>query len=324
MNPDDMQVGPTYQTLLHQIRGWQSRYPATVVPPIGYSVLAQPLHSFRIGKGNVHIHLNAAMHANEWLTAFALTRLGTRLSHLWTYPFAKRTIIDEQWLRLLERCSLWLVPLVNPDGVQLVMDGWSAQHPNANRLLEWNGGSTEFAGWKANIRGVDLNDQFPAGWREEQSRRQAGRATGIGEGNEGAGPRDFGGKFPLSEPEARALADFAMMRSFATVFAVHSQGEEIYYNYRGFEPPCAEPMARQMAAAAGYRAVCLQDSDAGFKDWFIRQFRRPGFTLEIGKGCNPLPRRQLQTITIELERMVQVGLRHLLETNHFRKRHKQP
>jgi len=27
----------------------------------------------------------------------------------------------------------------------------------------------------------------------------------------------------------------------------------------------------------------------GCKDWFISKFNRPGFTIECGKGKNPLP-----------------------------------
>ena len=30
-------------------------------------------------------------------------------------------------------------------------------------------------------------------------------------------------------------------------------------------------------------------SHGGFKDWFIESFGRPGFTIEIGRGENPLP-----------------------------------
>mgnify|MGYP000817358184 FL=1 len=30
-------------------------------------------------------------------------------------------------------------------------------------------------------------------------------------------------------------------------------------------------------------------SYGGYKDWFIRAFKRPGFTIEVGLGENPLP-----------------------------------
>ncbi len=30
-------------------------------------------------------------------------------------------------------------------------------------------------------------------------------------------------------------------------------------------------------------------SYGGYKDWFIQDFNRPGYTLELGEGQNPLP-----------------------------------
>lgn len=52
--------------------------------------------------------------------------------------------------------------MVNPDGVDLVLNG----PPNHLRkdLIEINEGSEDFIHWKANIRGIDLNNQFPANW----------------------------------------------------------------------------------------------------------------------------------------------------------------
>ena len=37
-------------------------------------------------------------------------------------------------------------------------------------------------------------------------------------------------------------------------------------------------------------------SFAGYKDWFIKVFRRPGFTIEAGSGENPLPIGQFEEI----------------------------
>ena len=39
----------------------------------------------------------------------------------------------------------------------------------------------------------------------------------------------------------------------------------------------------------GYKPVKLRGSDAGYKDWFIQEFRKPGYTVEVGLGINPLP-----------------------------------
>lgn len=50
-------------------------------------------------------------------------------------------------------------------------------------------------------------------------------------------------------------------------------------------------MAEIMATSSGYALdtpVGIADG-GGFKDWFISEFGRPGFTVELGQGKNPLP-----------------------------------
>ena len=42
----------------------------------------------------------------------------------------------------------------------------------------------------------------------------------------------------------------------------------------------------------------------GFKDWFIETYDRPGFTVEIGKGTNPLPLEQFPEIYRKLRELL--------------------
>jgi g-D-glutamyl-meso-diaminopimelate peptidase len=270
-----------YADLLAELNEWEALFPWSVEQPIGTSVHGERLRLYSVGCGNIHIHLSAAMHANEWLTAFVLARLGTRLCHIWQ---RRREEEHRVWGPLLHKYKLWFVPLVNPDGVA--------------RVMQDETGDEE--AWKANARGVDLNDQFPAGWESERVRRQVFCP----------GPRDYGGESPLSEPEAQALVDLCERVPFAAVFALHSQGQEIYYNYRGLEPPEAKQIAQSMAHVSGYKAIALEDSDAGYKDWFIQQYRRPGFTIELGFGRNPLPVMQWREMTAKLEAILLACLRY--------------
>lgn len=226
------------------------------------------------------MHVNAAFHANEWITSLVLMGLLEEMAASYEY---NGSIGGHGVRQLLAANTLWFVPMVNPDGVELVLHGVSPEHPYRDLLLAWNEGSCDFKGWKANVRGVDLNDQFPACWEAERDRRV----------KPGPGPRDFTGEAPLTEPEAIAMAQLTISRDFHAVAALHTQGEEIYWNYCGCEPPEAQGLAERLAMASGYRAVKLTDSDAGYKDWFIQHFRRPGFTVELGLGVNPLPLEQL-------------------------------
>lgn len=274
---------------------------------IGKSVLGQPLFALILGDGPEKVHINAAVHANEWITAPLLLRFVEELA-------AARSAGESCGL---DAVTLWAVPMANPDGADLAQDGIPPGCAWAEELAAWNGGSMDFRRWKANIRGVDLNDQFPACWELERERR----------GLAAPAPQDYGGPHPLSEPEAAALAGLTRAERFSRVMSLHTQGKEIYWNYRDREPREAEAMAERLAAAGGYgsvgsasstdreasvssadtggdtgssgglyRAVKLSGSDAGYKDWFIDEFRRPGFTVEAGEGVNPLPVEEFDDI----------------------------
>ncbi|MBD2846013.1 peptidase M14 [Paenibacillus sp. IB182496] len=258
---------------------------------IGTSVCGRSIAALCIGRGRRQLHVNAAFHANEWITSLLLMRFLETLT--WALQ-DKETLRGVDVAKLCEAVRLWAVPMVNPDGVALVVDGLPQQAEHAAHVLRCNGGSRRFEDWKANIRGVDLNDQFPAHWEAECARRE----------REGPGPRDYPGPHPLSEPEAAALARLTERERFELVVALHTQGEEIYWNYRGYEPPEAEGLARRLAAASGYEAVRLTDSDAGYKDWFIQRFGRPGFTVEAGLGVNPLPLADFDVIYDKVEALL--------------------
>lgn len=256
------------QELLH-------RYPFLGYERIGNSVLGFEIGAVRIGTGPKELFLNGAIHANEWITALLLAKFIEECAEALDDC---RPLRGKNIKQMFADTTLWVSPMVNPDGVELVLRG-TEEHPYRKQLIDWNGGSTCFAGWKANIRGVDLNDQFPANWETERERRCM----------PGPGPRDYCGEAPLSEPEAEALFRFTCERCFRCVVALHTQGKEIYWNYRDLEPPESESIAERLARASGYLPVKLEGSDAGYKDWFIQAFRRPGFTVEAGLGTNPLP-----------------------------------
>lgn len=257
-------------------------YPFMRLRGIGSSVMNKPIPEIRVGRGPKQVHVNGSFHANEWITTpvlmqflnqylLALTN-GTGIRGLSMRPFYGAV-------------TLSLVPMVNPDGVELVIRGLPEEEPYRSSVLGYNGGSTDFSGWKANIRGVDLNDQFPALWEREVAR-----------GPKQPGPRDYPGPAPLTEPEAAAMAELTRQSDFARVLAFHTQGKVIYWGFQNMEPPESETIVNEFARVSGYEPVRTIESYAGFKDWFIQDWRRPGFTVELGRGVNPLPLAQLGEI----------------------------
>jgi g-D-glutamyl-meso-diaminopimelate peptidase len=260
-------------------------YPFLKVNRIGDSVLGKPLYEIEMGRGNRTIHFNASFHANEWITTPVLMRL---LNEFIVSLVRGNPIRGIFTLPLYNRNRLSIVPMVNPDGVDLVLHG--PPEEMKEELIEMNKGSLDFSGWKANIRGVDLNNQYPAYWEIEKKRKEP----------KSPAPRDYPGDEPLTEPEVMAMADLAQRKQFARLLAFHTQGREFYWGYENLEPPESEVLANEFAKVSGYDSVRYIDSHAGYKDWFIYIYRRPGFTFELGYGVNPLPITQFPQIYDEM------------------------
>jgi len=272
----------SYETLRDDIRRLSSVYPFIQTSSIGNSVLGRNISEILIGKGNKRVHYNGAFHANEWITTpVIMTFINDYLLALTNM----NTIRGVQMLPLYQQSTLSIVPMVNPDGVNLVLQGPPSTDPYRSNVIQWNRGSMDFSGWKANIRGIDLNDQFPAKWELEKARNP-----------DKPGPRDYSGEGPLTEPEAVAMADLTRRRDFSRVLAFHTQGQVIYWGFDNLEPPESEVMVNEFSRVSGYEPVQTIESYAGYKDWFIQDWRRPGFTVELGQGTNPLPLSQFQEI----------------------------
>ena len=256
-------------------------YPFLKMSSIGKSELGQDIWELRMGIGTKKVHMNASMHANEWITSLVLMKW---LNEYLLALTSGSNLGDCSALELFSECDLSIVMMVNPDGVDLVVNG--PEESLKKDLIRMNNGREEFLGWKANIRGVDLNNQFPANWEIEKKRK---RPTGPA-------ARDFPGIEPLSESEVQSMVALVQKEQFDRVISLHTQGEEFYWGYEGQEPEITAVMAKEFTNRSGYKAVRYIDSHAGFKDWFINQYRKPGFTLELGKGVNPLPLSQFEQI----------------------------
>ena len=272
-----------YQSLVTDIHKLIDVYPFIQKSSIGESVLGSDIPEIKIGNGRKRVHINASFHANEWITTgIIMTFINQYLLALTNMASIRGFVIEPFYYDV----TLSIVPMVNPDGVDLVLNGPPSEEPYKSNVVKINEGSLDFKNWKANIRGVDLNNQYPAKWEIEKERKEP----------KAKAPRDYPGDAPLTEPEAIAMAELTRKSDFSRVLALHTQGEEIYWGYEGFEPDYAKTIVNEFTRVSGYLAVRYIDSHAGYKDWFIQEWKRPGFTIELGEGVNPLPLSQFSEI----------------------------
>ena len=263
--------------------GLAARYPLLRLGRAGYSVLGRPLWLLRLGEGSNRVFYNAAHHANEWITTPLLLCFTEELTKGVTFAGEVGGVSAGA---LLEGTELAVLPCVNPDGMDLVTgDLSSGQDYDTAAEIARGWPSIPFpSGWKANIRGVDPNLQYPAGW-------ETARRIKFSQGFTSPAPRDYVGEAPLVAPESRAAHAFTLDFSPALTLSYHTQGGVIYWKFQGEAAPGAEEIARSFSEASGY---LVEDTPyasgfAGYKDWFIQNYNRPGYTIEAGMGDNPLP-----------------------------------
>ena len=147
------------------------------------------------------------------------------------------------------------------------------------------------SGWKANIAGVDLNLQYPADW-------ELAREIKYAQGYTSPAPRDYVGPAPLSAPESTAVYNLTRSNDFAVTLSYHTQGNIIYWRFKDMLPKGSFELGKLLADKSGYplAKTPYASSNAGYKDFFILDYNRPGYTIEAGFGQNPLPISQFDGI----------------------------
>lgn len=272
------------------VRGIAARYPFVRTGQLGRSVMGRPLWYLACGDGDERVFYSASHHANEWITTPVLLRFFELLARAYAEG---GEIFGQSAREMLGRVRLYIAPCVDPDGVDLVTGELTSGEffDGAVRIAGRYPDVPFPSGWKANILGTDLNLQYPAGW--EQARENK-----LARGVVGPAPADYVGAAPLSAPESRAMYDFTLALSPRLVLAYHTQGEVIYWRYLDLNPPGARELVDAFSAVSGYAAepTPYASGFAGYKDWFIQDFDRPGFTVEAGLGRNPLPISQFDHI----------------------------
>ena len=284
-------VPMTSELCFSAIRQLAQRYPSLKTENLVWSPFGRPIPVVTIGEGRRKVLFSAAHHANEWITATVLLKF---LEELAAAGETGGTLAEMPIRRLLQQTAITAVPMVNPDGVDLVTGAitpGSAQYERAEALALNYPGIPFPEGWKANLNGVDLNLQYPAGWLQARNLK-------FRRGYRQPGPRDYVGAAPLNQRESFHLARLTEQLAPDLVLALHTQGQVIYWQFENVQVPGARELGEKMARVSGYALADTPyaSSFAGYKDWFIKAFRRPGYTMELGQGENPLPISQFAEI----------------------------
>ena len=281
---------PYFESVYNEMDRLAKKYSFITLSEFGKSIMGKPLLYMCAGTGQRKVFYSASHHANEWMTTLVLLKF---MNELFESFCIDGQIGGFSAKKLLDNTTLFFAPLINPDGVDLVLGKLSSGtfFEQAKRIAG-NYPAIPFpSGWKSNIEGIDLNLQYPANWDKAKQIK-------YGLGFKIPAPRDYVGPAPLSAPESRALANFTRNTEPDTVLALHTQGKEIYWKFTNFEPIGAYELGHKLAEVSGYELSTPppESDNAGYKDWFIQDFDRPGYTIEMGFGESPLPLSQFNAI----------------------------
>ncbi len=217
---------------------------------IGKSRLGRKLYAIKVGDGAPVGVALYGIHGREWLSA--------RLA--------------QEHFRYGVHGTVWLLPLVNPDGALLSQRGLSSAKKSVyGRFLSaYTDGELKL--WKANAAGVDLNVNFDAEWGKGKKNRFR------------RGAENYVGRFPVCEPETRAVRDFTLELAPDYTVSFHTKGEEIYWYFGQSLHTCLRDFAigRALSAATGYPLKLAKGSVGGYKDWCISALKIPAYTVELG------------------------------------------
>ncbi|HHX62391.1 MAG TPA: peptidase M14 [Epulopiscium sp.] len=234
-------------------------------------ILARTVFAVEVGKGPKQILVNGTHHARECLTAVLVL---DQIDYIAKLKEENKLAAGSNVSALLDKVTFVFVPLLNPDGANLVLNGevsLKEAFKNKGYLKP-----TLFKSWKANINGVDLNRNYPTKHPDNP-------------GSKVVGAENYKGITLLSEPETQALTKLCEERLFDGSISYHSSGEIIFWHFNQKEVLRDYQIAQAVAKATGYSLVKKGNPSRGngFKDWFVETYEKPGLTIEISPYVGP-------------------------------------
>ncbi len=273
----------SYEDMTADLREIAQKYRGRAsLKSLGTSEDGRTIWCLRIGNASAghKLIINAGIHGREWLNPQMIMRKCEEI--LRQYPEYKSS---------LKSVGLYVVPMINPDGVTISQQGFDAIRSQKLRNLCKKAGNSART-WKGNARGVNLNFNFPSGWNPENKPK---KPDGI----------NFPGKKAASEKETKVMMKFVnSLSGVKGSLNYHSTGSILYWNYNVERDPGLYQRQKTLAAKINsftrYRLMPKSpstDPNGGFGDWLIYSRKIPNVTVETGSVMCPLPFSQFKKIT---------------------------
>lgn len=257
----------------------EAKYPDFIeVDTIGSSEWGYPLWTIVLGKGEKAVLINAAHHGREYATV----PLTMKMVNYYAQLYEKNETIESYGSvrDILDKVSIHFIPMVNPDGVKIAQNQLDyVKEEKTEELQRMLRPGFRFENWKANGKGIDLNSNYPAKWKQNWIPYSS---------------QNSGGQQPGESKETKALMNYTIKHEFLSTISYHNAGEALfwYFSQEGNDRLRDYELTKQLSEITGYALVPIETqmkSSSGFKDWYIQEFKRPAWTIEIGKTVNNKP-----------------------------------
>lgn len=263
--------GYSYSRLIKEINKLQEQYYDIISTEyIGTTAGGRDIPLVKLGTGEKKILIIGSEHAREYVS----TSLIMRSIDTYSQAYVQNKKIDGTSVRnVLDKVTFYFVPMLNIDGVQLVLGTASSKDKKTVKKYVGSRHYTFYKNnWKSNIRGVDLNRNYPFRWSKGSKIK---RRSYMG----------FKGRKQASEPEVKSIVKLCKNNQFAFMFTMHTRGQVIYWKDKyNSTVPEASKLAKKVKSITKYRlmptsswASCAGES----AKWFRYVYNKPAFTIEL-------------------------------------------
>lgn len=239
---------------------------------IGSSWLKKDIYAFRLGRGKRKILFCADGGAQSFGVTPLLTSWIGALAHA---DSLNTSLAGCNVRNLLNKCTVYVIPCLNPDGADIALNGIGEDNPFYSRVKSICG-SEGFEGWQANGRGIDIRRNFNSKWVESKlAERRSQRLF--------PSSRDFGGEYPESEFETAALC-LMIKRVKPDIYATVSLGEEGIKGFYSHSGMTEEKRGAEVCAAITkltHKTAEERDFYGSPEGWFSELFSRAAFRIAI-------------------------------------------
>lgn len=285
----------TYEEMECDIMELTQKYPDYMSSiPIGITYDARQVWEVVIGNPNAPhaIYIQAAIHGREWMNTWMLMEQIEDIMRNWDTPLVEGVKLGN----VFEQCAVYILPMVNPDGVTISEVGIEGIRNEVLRMnLYQMQGAFNPARWKANAVGVDLNRNFSVGW---------GNTINV----HAPASQCFNGIAPFTEPEVLAVVTAFYQRKFDAAVSYHSMEGAIYWNVgqQGAVLDGTVELASLVNQITGY-TLGKQSVVHGLDyNWMIFEQNTPTVVIETGTVACPLPYSQWQELWIRNKDIIKI------------------